>query len=598
MARDLKRKLVAILAGDVAGYSRLMAKDENLAVQSWTTTRAYICDVVQDFQGRLFNTAGDSLVFEFASVLEALRCAVEIQLFLRDANEGVEEARQMKMRFGLHLGDVIVDQENYLGDGVNIAARLEAKAPPGGICVSEAVYGNVAASSEFAFEDLGELKLKNIARPLRAYRVRLNGAEPSVTLRAAPPAAPEAEAQAAVAVLPFDNLGGAPEDEYFVDGLTEDIITALAAWRSFPVIARNSTFAYKGKSPDVRVAAKDLGARYVLEGSIRKSDARVRVNVQFIDALNGHHLWAEKFDRDIEDIFDLQDEITHHIAATVAPEIEKAERERATAVRPKDMTAWAYCLRGRALLEAFSPEGNEAARTLFEKAIELDPAYGTAFVGLAYCHHRDLWFEVAENREQTIQSLLEAARQGVRLDESNSEAHCILGFGLIWARKFHLAIAAGEQAIQLNPSNAIAYAQLGIAQSFNGRPREGIANLEHSLRLNPQDQRIHFVLTMIARAQLNARDPQAAVRWAEAAIRRRADYPLAHLVRAAALGHLGRESEARAELTECERLGPGFATRWALRPMYKDPADDLYLLEGLREAGWDASPETGPPQSA
>lgn len=588
MARNMKRKLVAILAGDVVGYSRLMAEDEDLAVQNWTTTREYVCDVVEDFRGRLFNTAGDSVVFEFASVLEALRCAVEVQLFLRDVNEGVAEARQMKMRFGLHLGDVVVDQENYLGDGVNIAARLESKAPPGGICVSEAVYGNVAASSEFAFEDLGELELKNIARPLRAYRVLLNGADPSVSARAEVPAPAEPEAQAAVAVLPFDNMGGDPEDDYFVDGLTEDIITALAAWRSFPVIARNSTFAYKGKSPDVRVAAQDLGARYVLEGSIRKSGSRVRVNVQFIDALNGHHLWAEKFDREMEDIFDLQDEITHYIAATVAPELEKAEWNRALAVRPKDMTAWAYCLQGRALMAEFSRETNDQARALFRKAIELDPAYGSAYVGLAYSYHRDLWFEFAEHREETIRALLEAARQGVKLDQGNSEAHSILGFGLTWARKFNLAIAAGEQAVQLNPSNAVALAQLGIAQSFNGQPQEGIRNLERSLRLSPQDPRIHFILAMIARAYLNARDPEAALRWAETAIRRRADYPLAHLVRASVLGHLGRGEEARKELAECERLDPGFATRWALRPMYKDPADDLYFLEGLRAAGMEA----------
>ena len=593
MAREVRRKLVAILAGDVAGYSRLMAENEELATQNWTTTRAYICDVAEDFQGRLFNTAGDSLVFEFASVLEALRCAVEIQLFLRDVNDGVPAAQQMKMRFGLHLGDVIVDDDNYLGDGVNIAARLESQAQPGGICVSEVVYGNVAASAEFEFEDLGERELKNIDRPLRVYRVHLNGGEASSSTRAeATLASSEPADEAAVAVLPFDNLGGDPRDDYFVDGLTEDIITALAAWRSFPVIARNSTFAYKGKSPDVRVAAQDLGARYVLEGSIRKGANRVRVNVQFIDAVSGHHLWAEKFDRDIEDVFDLQDEITHYIAATVAPEIEKAERQRATAVRPKDMTAWAYCLRGRALLEAFSREGNERARALFERAIALDPGYGSAHVGLAYSHHRDLWFEYVEDREQAIQSLLQAARQGVKLDQHNSEAHCILGFGLTWARKFHLAIAAGEQALQLNPSNAIAYAQLGIAQSFNGLPREGLANLERSLRLNPQDPRAHFVLAMIARAQLNARDPEAALRWSETAIRRRADYPLAHLVRASVLGHLDRGEEARSELAECERLDPGFAVRWALRPMYKDPADDHHFLEGLRQAGLEAGPQS------
>ena len=354
----------------------------------------------------------------------------------------------------------------------------------------------------------------------------LNGSQGgSQALTAAAVQLETAGAQPAVAVLPFDNLGGDPAEDYFVDGLTEDLITALAAWRSFPVIARNSTFAYKGKSPDVRAVAQTLGARYVLEGSIRKSGDRVRVNVQFIDAESGHHLWAEKFDREVEDVFALQDEITHHIAVTVAPEIERAERERVATLQPSDMTAWALCLEGRALLGRFTPECNAEARALFEKAIAVDPNYSAAYVGLAYSHHRDLWFEVAESREAAIQATVRAARQAVSLDQASSEAHCILGFGLIWARDLERAIAAGERAVKLNPSNTFALAQLGTAQSFAGRPRDGIANLERSLQLNPQDPRSHFTIAMLARAYLNARDPDSAVRWAEAAIHRQGDYP-------------------------------------------------------------------------
>ena len=249
------------------------------------------------------------------------------------------------------------------------------------------------------------------------------------------------------------------------------------------------------------------------------------------------------------------------------------------------MTAWSYCLKGRAKLELFTREGNEEARALFEKAAALDPGYSPAHVGIAYTHHRDLWFERAPDRKQAIEAVLAAGRRAVELDRANSEAHCILGFGFIWARQFHLAIAQGEEAVRLNPSNAIACSQLGMAQSYAGRPLEGIANQERSLRLNPQDPRVHFVLTTLARTHLNARDPEAAARWAEAVTHRNADYPLGHLVLAAALGHLGRHGEAAAELAQCERLDPGFATRWALRPMYKNPADDLYFLEGLRKAG-------------
>ncbi len=590
----MKRKLVAILAGDVAGYSRLMGENEDLAVQNWTAYREYILDVASDHQGRLFNSAGDSLIFAFSSVLDALRAAVEIQQFLRDVNEGVPPQRQMLMRFGLHLGDLVVDERNYLGDGVNIAARVESQATPGGICVSEMVYSNVAASPEFSFEPMGEVALKNIARPLRIYRVALNGAgQGGGAIAGAAAPLPEERGirvdagsdHPAVAVLPFDNLGEDSDEDYFVDGLTEDIITLLAAWRSFPVIARNSTFAYKGKSPDIRAVASDLGARYVLEGSVRRVGSKVRVNVQFLDAENGHHLWAEKFDREIEDVFELQDEIAHHIAATVAPELERAERHRSAELRPKDMTAWSLCLKGRALLERFRKEDNDAAREFFEQAIELDPGYSAAYAGLAYSYHRDLWFEAADSRESAIRAMVAAAQRAVALDRANSEAHCLLGFAFIWERKYHLAIASGQQAVSINPSNALAFAQLGIALSFAGRPREGIPQLQRSLALNPQDPRIHFVITMIARAYLNARDPETAAHWAERAVQRQFGYPLAHLVRSAALGQLGHAEQARAALEECERCEAGFATRWALRPMYKDPNDDLYFLEGLRKAG-------------
>ena len=591
---DLKRKLVAILAGDVVGYSRLVAANEELTIQNWTAYREYICEVVEDHDGRLFNTAGDSVVFEFSSVLDALRCAVEVQHFLHDVNEGVPDETRMLMRFGLHLGDVVVDQDNYLGDGINIAARLEALATPGGICVSDTVYGNVAASPEFTFQDMGEQALKNIGRPIRAFSVAMNGIESAIGTTCAPHAVETSgDEPLAVAVLPFDNMGGNPEHDYFVDGLTEDIITLLAAWRSFPVIARNSTFAYKGKSPDVRSVARDLGARYVLEGSVRKRNGRVRVNAQFIDAMNGHHLWAEKFDREMEDVFDLQDEITHHIAATIAPEVEKAERDRVAMLRPKDMTAWSYYLKGRALLEKLTAEDNQRARELFEKAIEFDPTYSQGYVGLAHTHHRDLWYEWTDDQRESSRNEIAAARRAIELDQANSEAHCMLGFGLIRDRQFHLAIAAGEQALQYNPSNALAFAQLGIAQSFAGRPRDGIVNLKRSLELNSQDPRIHFTMAMIARAYLNAREPEEAARWAQTVVHRKADYPLAHLVLAASLGHRGHIAEAQAALNECERLDPGFATRWALRPMYKDPADDLYFLDGLRKAGLEAGADFG-----
>ncbi len=587
MLQDTKRTLVAILAGDVAGYRRLAGQDEEQTAQNWAASRDYIHDVAGDYQGRPIETAGDGLAFAFASVLDALRCAVEVQQFLRDVNTGVPAERQLQLRFGLHLDGVPVNGAAVPGDRTDVAFGLERLADPGGICVSEAVYRNVAAGSEFAFEELGEAGLGDGAVPLPAYRVTLSDAGPVPAARLSDSAA---DTRPAVAVLPFENRLGHAKDELLVDGIAEDVIAALAAFRGFPVIAQGSTFAYKGKSPDARAVARDLGARYVLGGSVHADGAHITVCAELVDAATDDRCWRERFDRRAHDILTLPEEIARRVVGTIAPH-SAVDPARAEQARPKDLTAWALCRRGRALLDAFTPEGNRRAREQFEKAIARDPGYAPAHAGLAYSLHRDLWFEVADSRDGTIDELLAAARHAVSLDETSSDAHCVLCFGLIWDRQFKLAIAAGERAVELNPSNAIAFSGLGMAQSFAGRPVDGIANLERSIKLNPQDPRIHFVITMLARAHLNARTPEPAVRWAETAVRRRVDYPLAHLVLAAAFGHIGRAGEAHSALAECERLDPGFATRWALRPMYRDPADDLYFLDGLRRAGLDTEAE-------
>ena len=590
----MKRELVAILSGDVAGESRHDARNPELAKQNHAAYRDYICDSVEDHQGSRVEAEGNGLVFEFDSVLEALRCAVEVQRFLRDVNADVPQKARLSVQFGLHLSDLPEGGDQSLDAAIDIAERLMAMSEPGAVCISEAVFANVAASPEFAFKNLGEMRQRSGGAPTRAYGVVIPKPQAGrLSHENGTGRSSEHQRDSAVAVLPFENLGQDPQEDYLVDGLTDGVIAALANWRSFPVIARNSTFAYKGKAPDVRSVARDLGARYVLRGGVRQGDGRLSIDVEFVDASDGRCLWAENLDREMGDIFAVQEEITLHIAAMLVPALENAERSRLTASWPRHLTVWEYCLQGRAALERFSPEGNAQARALFEKAIALDPAYGQAYVGLAYSHHRDLWFEAAADRDAAIQALLQAARKAVTLDQADSEAYCILGFGLIWDRQFHLAIAAGEQAVACNPSNAIAYSQLGTALSFAGRPLEGVAKLECSLRLNAQDPRIHFVITMLARAHLNARNPEDAVRKAETAIVRNADYPLGHLVLAAALGHLGRVEQAHAALEECERLDPGFALRWALRPMYKNPGDDLYFLDGLRKAGLGVTAEVG-----
>ena len=587
-ALELKRELVAILAGEVAGYHRLLSENRELAMRNRAAYRDLVADVVEDQRGRPLDGDGDRLVYLFDSVLAALRCAVEVQQLLHDVNDGVPAERQMALRFGLHLVDAVVDRgDRDLGDGPAIAGRLEALAEPGGIWVSDAVYGNLAEGPEFAFEALGRTPLPGIPRPIEAYRLRLDGPWQAGAAQAAEERPPAEDAEA-VAVLPFESLSGEAEDDELADGFTDELVTALAAWRAFPIIARNSTFAYKGKSPDVRTIARDLGARYVLQGRIGGGARRLRLEVALTDGARGRRLWTERFDREASAVFALRDEVARQVAAALAPGVGPASAGPSDAERPRDLAAWRLCQRGRAFLDAFTPEGNARARALFEQAIALDPGDSQPYVGLAYSHHRDLWFEVAPSRDQAIKALLAAARTALTLDWSSSEAHCILGFGLIWDRQFHLAIDAGEEAVRLNPSNAIAFSQLGVALSFAGRPLDGIASLERSLRLNPQDPRMHFVLAMLARAQLNARAPERAAYWAQIAIHRRPGYPLSHLVRASALGHLGRIEEARAALAACERLEAGFATRWALRPMYKNPNDDLYFLDGLRQAGLEA----------
>jgi len=391
----------------------------------------------------------------------------------------------------------------------------------------------------------------------------------------------------AVAVLPFANMSGDPEQEYFSDGLTEDVITALALSRSFPVIARNSTFVYKGKAADIKRIGRELGARYVLEGSVRKSGNRLRINAQLIDTASGHHVWAERFDRDLEDVFALQDEITERIAVALEPALGKAELRRSIAKPPDNLDAWDYLLRGRSHLNDFTKEGTAKAREMFERAIELDPSYGEAFVDLARTHSRDLLLELTDDRDASAAKMYEAARRAVMLDDASSQARYVLSTAYIWRNEQDLAIAEGRRAVELNPNNADARHALGNKLDLAGDP-EGISMMEQAQKLNPQDPQRHMHLTFLARAYLNARQYERSVECARKAVRSRPDYPHAYYILAIALGHAGRQAEAQTALNECERLHPGFVRRRAGWRPYSNAASDEHLHDGLRMAG---SPE-------
>lgn len=583
---SVTRRLAAILAADMAGYSHLMEVDEQGTIARQRVHRQELIDpTIALHGGRIVKTTGDGLLIEFASAVNAVQCAVEIQRAMAKREADVDLDRRIRYRVGVNVGDIVVEGDDILGSGVNVAARLEALADPGGILLSGSVFDQVDGKLDVSFEDLGEKTIKNIQRLVRIYRVRLDhddaaavGATDtrSSTLRASD--------RPSVAVLPFDNMSGDPGQDYFSDGLTEDIITALALVRSFPVVARNSTFAYKGKSPDVRSLASQLGARYVLEGSVRRSGEQVRITAQLIDTATGAHVWAERFDRRLTDIFALQDEIVQRITATVVPEMERAEQKRSLAKKPQSLDAWEYVQRGMACLYRFSKAGNAEAREMFQRAIERDPDYSQAYSGLAQSYHRDLRMEVADDRAASIAKCLEAARRGVELDPLNAHARVVLALAHVWPDEHDLAIAEAEKALELNPNDAEAHCALGNMLDAIGQSDAGIGEIETGLRLNPLDPRNHNYLTILARAHLNARRYDDALRWARKALQNRPTYPNASYILAAALGHLGRQAEARVALEDCERASPGFvANRQSWKP-YKNAADNLHILAGIRKA--------------
>jgi len=380
----VERRLTAILAADVAGYSRLMGADEEGTLAALKTLRREVVDSkIKEHRGRIVNTTGDGLVSEFASVVHAVRCAVEVQREMAARNTGVQPERRIEFRIGINLGDIIIDENDIFGDGVNIAARLEALAEPGGICVSRVVRDQVRDKLAVSFEDIGDQQVKNIVRPVRAYRVLVAERADSPSVLSETALSRTLSDRASIAVLPFHNVSGDPEQEYFVDGITEDIITALSKWRWFLVIARNSTFAYRGKSVDLKEVGRELRVRYVLEGSMRRAGQRVRISSQLIDTATGTHLWAERYDRDLTDIFAVQDDITSRVVAAIEPALSRAESQRVIAKRPEHMGAWDYCQRGFWHVHKGTRTDGITAYGLFKQALALDPNLADAHLGLA-----------------------------------------------------------------------------------------------------------------------------------------------------------------------------------------------------------------------
>ena len=409
----MERRLAAILAADVVGYSRLIGADEAGTLTMLRALRKELVEpTLKRHRGRVVKLMGDGLLAEFASVVDAVAAAVEIQEATPERSAHLADDRRIALRIGVNTGDIVVEDGDIFGDGVNIAARLQEIADPNGVMISDGAHRELRGKLDLPFEDVGEKDLKNIAEPVRSWLWSSTSTPADLSEPDGPPlASPD---KPSIAVLPFVNMSGDPEQEYFSDGLTEDIITALAHWRSFPVISRNSTFTYKDKSVDIKQVGRELGARYLVEGSVRKSDKRVRITAQLINGNSGHHIWAERYDRQLDDIFELQDEITQRLTATIAPELVRAEVERSTPKRPEDPDAWDLCRRGMAMARLRATGPNEKAREFYQRAIAIKPDYSDAHAGISFTYHIDILLQNTSDREGTALLAMNAAREAVR----------------------------------------------------------------------------------------------------------------------------------------------------------------------------------------
>jgi adenylate cyclase len=581
------RRLTAILAADVAGYSRLMGADEEGTLERLKALRQELLDPkIAEHHGRIVKTTGDGMLVEFASVVDAVRCAVEVQQAMPERNTGVEADNSIELRIGINLGDVIVEGDDLYGDGVNIAARIEALADAGGVFVSNTVHDHVRDRLPFVFEDLGEQQVKNIARPVRVYRVRDVGA----TLKTRAKSALPLPDKPSIAVVPFVNMSGDPEQEYFAGGIGEDVITLLSKSRGLFVIARNSTFTYKGQAIDVKQVGRELGVRYVLEGSVRKVGNRVRVAVQLIEAATGGHLWAERYDRDLTDIFAVQDEITMSVSTAILPTVERNERERAARKPPDSLDAWECYHRGLWHFSKIEPAENTRAISFFERAIELDPSFAAAHSALSYALGvQATLFSPQSGRQTLFPRVVEHARRAIALDPTDALGRCSLSYVLLFTGRHNEAMAEADLAVSLDPNSAQAYHCQGGARTFGGRPREAVAPLETAIRLSPSDPFTPFCLHTLGRAYYYGGDYPAAVATARQLCRSYPNFQAAYRTLIAALGQTGEKAEAQRLMAEAlDRFGADF--RSYMGPLGPSPTEDRagdreHLLEGYRKAG-------------
>jgi TolB-like protein len=580
----VQRRLTAILAADVAGYSRLMGLDEAGTARTLHEHRAVVDPIVARYGGRIVKTTGDGVLLEFPSIVAAVDCAVVVQNLMRERNSDVPEERRMLFRIGINLGDVLIDGDDILGDGVNIAARLEGIAEPGGICVSDDVYRQVSGKLDVSFEDIGHQQLKNIAHPVHAYRARTVDVPASRTSASLLPL-PD---KPSIAVLPFTNMSGDPEQDFFADGMVEEIITALSHFRQLFVIARNSSFTYKGRAVDVKQVGRELGVRYVLEGSVRKAANRVRITGQLVDTATGAHLWADRFDGGLGDIFDLQDQVTESVVGAIAPAVEKAEIERAKRKPTESLDAYALYLRGLARSYQFaSRQANEEALRLFNSAIELDPDFASAYGRAAACYAFAMtngWFSNTANEIAEVKRL---AQRAVELGKDDATALAASGWALAHVvRDLKVGAALIDRALVLNSNLAEAGYFGGWVKNWLGEPEAALERFARAMRLNPVDPRMSGMRAGTAFAHFLLGRYDEAASWAAMALQDRPDYQGGLRIDAASNAMAGRPEQAHQAMARLRQLNPALRVSTLKDVVGPYRAEDLSRYEeGLRRAG-------------
>lgn len=584
----IERRLSAVFSADVQAYNRLMGDDEEATVRCLTQYRDAITTQIQKYNGRVVDAPGDNLLAEFASAVDAVKCAVRVQKELAERNSAMPDRRRMLFRIGINVGDVLVEGSRIYGDGVKIAVRVESLANGGGICISGTAFDQVESKLDYSYEDLGEQALKNIAKPTRIYRV--HSIDESTTdepafISPSPPtnfAAPE-QVKPAIAVLPFQNLSGDAEQEYFSDGMTEDLITDLSKISGLLVISRNSVFSYKGSAVSPEQLSMDLGVSYLVEGSVRKIGNRVRISAQLVDVKTKFHLWAERYDRQLDDIFAVQDEVIQQIVTALTVKLTAGERKRVGGIPTENLEAYDAFVRGREQYVRREREANMKARELFQQAIRLDGNYAQAhaFLGRTYLMEMvNQW----SNSPDLLEQLFEHGRKALALDDTQPTAYETLAFGHVARREHDQAIEAAQKAVQFDPNFADGYISLGEVLSFSGQPSDAIPVIEHAMRLNPRYTPNY--LWALGQAHRLLKNYDDAITIFRRVITRNPDHLIAHVMLTSCYVETEQLDEAKLEAQEVLRINPSYSVEVSnRRSPYKDTDQTRRQTDSLRRAG-------------